>query len=1057
MTRQEVYKQTLDYFKGDILKTNIWIDKYCLRDGDNYSESTPDDMFKRIAKEFARIEFKYPKPMNENEVLSLLQDFKYVIPGGSMLYGVGNNYSYSSLGNCFVIGDETDSYGSIMKIDEEQVQLMKRRGGVGHDLSHLRPKGSRLSNAANTSTGAVSFMSRYSNSCREVGQDGRRGALMLSMSVDHPDIEDFITSKDDLTKITGANISVKITDPFMSKLDDRDEDAKRIWSKIIHQAWKSAEPGVLFWDTITKNSPADAYPGFKSISTNPCVSGDTKILTNNGYKQIDSVIGVPTKIWNGTEFSDVTPCFTGNTNDWIIIRFSDGSELRCTPNHKFYTKDGLKEAKDLLIGDKLNKFSFPIILDNSESINKDLYTHGFYCGDGSNKRDESIIDLYGIKKELSLYLVSRMSSVNGTETTRLYLGSKLDKNWVPDSKYNIKSRLSFLAGLIDSDGTINSKDGSINISSINREFLINIKYLLNTLGSTGTVSLMKVATRKEMPDGHGSTKKYNCKDCYRIVISATNVKKLENIGLLTHRIKLIANPNRDASRFIRIISIDKINVINEPTYCFNEQIKHKGIFNGLLTGQCGEIPLCAYDTCRLMSINMFSFVVNPFTPKAYFDIDKFEQVVYKAQRLMDDVIDLEEEKIDAILNKISNEERSSDTEINLWKKIKKKLLKGRRTGLSCIGLADTLAGLNIKYGSDESLAFCNLKFKSFHDTAYRSSEDMADQRGPFPTSIQWPDLDIPRRNIALLTIPPSGTISILAGVSSGIEPVFNLEYTRRRKVEESDNVAFVDKNGDKWEEYKIYHPLYEKYNKPLSYIGSTANEIDPMTRVDLQATIQTWIDHSISSTINLPKETTEEQIDSIYRYAYKKGCKGITIYREGCRDGVLINKPEKKETTFEYHDAPKRPKVLAADVKEVKVKGTVYSIIVGMLDNKPYEVFVLDYSIPSIKGEIVKNSSGNYTYGTINITDKLTDEQSIITRLVSTSLRHGTDIKFIVEQLNKTKGDLTSFGKAIARVLKQYIQNGSHLKGSDCPNCGSKLVMENGCEICKSCGSTKCS
>jgi ribonucleoside-diphosphate reductase alpha chain len=790
MNREEVLKSATDWFKGDDLRANVWVDKYCLKDNKGeYLESTPDDMFHRLAKEFARIESKYPNPLSEEEIYELFKDFRYIIPGGSMLYGIGNKFSYSSLGNCFVIGDQTDSYGSILKIDEEQIQLMKRRGGVGHDLSHLRPRGSVVSNAATTSTGAVSFMSRYSNSCREVAQGGRRGALMLTMNVDHPDIIDFIKAKDDLTKVTGANISVKVDDLFMTSIKNEDTYNQKIWDTLIHQAWKNAEPGVLFWDTIIKNSPADKYKEFESISTNPC----------------------------------------------------------------------------------------------------------------------------------------------------------------------------------------------------------------------------------------------------------------------------------------------------------------------------GEIPLCAYDTCRLMSINLFSFVDEPFTKNAGFDYRGFRWVVTRAQRLMDDAIDLEAEKIKHILAKINRDPNTADTKLReqqLWYKIQDKLLKGRRTGLSAIGLADCFAGMNMQYGSEESISMADFIYSDLHDIAYQSSNIMSQERGPFPIWDSTID-EIPRRNIALLTIPPSGSLSILAGISSGIEPVFNLEYTRRRKVEVSDNVVYIDKQGDKWEEYKVYHSQYVEWYKQfikdnrfavsgevwdelkfekevLSYIpditkeqspyyGATANEIDPMKRVELQAIIQKHIDHSISSTINLPKETTEQQIAEIYMAAWKMGCKGITIYREGCRDGVLINKDEKK-TEFVQHSAPKRPTELKCNSHKVSIKGSQYSVIVGLLDDKPYEVFSISSS-PLLKNDnqyiTVKEKSGSYYITNsllglradsfrLGLTEDITDEQKAITRLVSTALRHGTDIKFIVEQLNKTQGDLTSFNKAIARVLKQYITNGSHLKGSMCEVCGSKMVVENGCEICKACGQTRC-
>lgn len=755
MSREDVYKSTLNYFNGNELQANVWVDKYCLQDSKgNYLESTPEDMFRRHAREFARIEAKYVNPIYEKEIYELLKDFRYIIPGGSILYGCGNNYSYTSLGNCFVIGDLTDSYGSICKIDEEQAQLMKRRGGVGHDLSHLRAAGSFVNNAAVTSTGAVSFMNRYSSTTREVAQGGRRGALMLTMSVDHPDIISFIESKSDLTKLTGCNISVKVSDTFMNSVKAGDTKATEVWSKLVHQAHSTAEPGVLFWDTIIKGSPADKYIGFESVSTNPC----------------------------------------------------------------------------------------------------------------------------------------------------------------------------------------------------------------------------------------------------------------------------------------------------------------------------GEIPLCPYDTCRLMSVNLFSFVNKPFTTEASFDLIKFNDVVVKAQRFMDDVVDLEEEKIQKIIDKVSND--SGDlttklTELNLWKKIQSKLIQGRRTGLSVIGLADCLAALNMKYGSEESMSMIDLIFSNFHDAAYKSSVYMAEERGAFP---RWnKDIDpTPRRNIALLTIPPSGTLSILAGVTSGIEPVYQLEYTRRRKVDKSDSIVFVDKQGDKWEEYKVYHPKYEEYGKPSIYEGCTAHDIDSLRRVRLQARIQKYIDHSISSTINLPATATEDDVRDIYMLAWELGCKGVTIYRDGCRDGVLITKKEKKPE-FEQHNAPSRPKTLIAKLQYASIKGQKFCILVGLYDNKPYELFAFNadkenfllnstykYSIVKVdKGKYaLTTEDGKHTYGII--TEKLTDEQAAVTRLISTSLRHGASIKFIVEQLNKVEGDLTSFSKVMARVLKSYIADGETLRKLKCDVCGGNIIMEDGCEKCESCGSTKC-
>lgn len=799
--KQKVYESTLKYFHGDDLATNVWIDKYCLKDKEgNLMELNPSDMHKRIAKELSRIEQKYPNPLSYDEIYSLLADWT-IIPGGSLLYGIGNNYSISSLGNCFVIGGDSDSYGGICQTDQEQVQLMKRRAGVGHDLSHLRASNARVTNAAGTSTGPVSFMPRYSNSTREVAQDGRRGALMLTININHPNAGDFITSKDDLTKITGANISVKVTDKFMRGAEHGMGDMNMInWRKLIHQAWKSAEPGVLFWDKIVSESPADCYKGFKSISTNPC----------------------------------------------------------------------------------------------------------------------------------------------------------------------------------------------------------------------------------------------------------------------------------------------------------------------------GEIPLCAYDSCRLLSINLTKIVLNPFTHKAEISYDYLRDLAYKAQRLMDDVVDLEEEKINLILDKINNDPEPEEVkaiEKNLWIKIKEKLLQGRRTGLSGIGLADTLAMLNVGYASEKGLELSEEMYKQIAIASYKSSIDMAKDRGafliwdikkekdnPFINRInetiakekneyfldtyvsRW--LKYGRRNIANLTIPPSGTISLLAQISSGIEPVFMLDYKRRRKVNPNHpNISFIDKNGDCWEEYIVYHPMLRRLlmiyagadkdelqeiidNSPWK--GSTAYEINPMDRVKIQGTIQKWIDHSISSTINLPEETTEEQVGLIYMEAWKQGCKGITIYRDKCRDGVLVsNDSSQKDDKFVTNNAPKRPKELPCDIFTPTSHGQQYVVAVGILDDKPYEVFAFkwDRKFDITKGIIKKATRGRYDIYDINgkayaidITSEMSQIEEDRTRLISWGLRHGAGIKFLVEQLNKAKGNgFQSFSRVIARTLKKYIKDNEKVTGATCENCGSSnLIYVAGCNECKDCGSSKC-
>ena len=995
MNRTEVLASASEYFKGNGLQASVWVDKYCLQDRDgNYLEATPEDMFRRLAKEYARTEAKYKNPLTEETIYELLKDFKYVIPAGSILYGLGNKYSHTSLGNCFVIGDTTDSYGSICKIDEEQVQLMKRRGGVGHDLSHLRPSGAYVDNAAQSSTGVVSFMGRYSNTTREVAQGGRRGALMLTMNVDHQDIEAFIESKNDTTKLTGCNISVKITDDFMRSVESGAEGATRVWSKLVHQAWATGEPGVLFWDTITRNSPADKYKVFESVSTNPCFHPDTVIDTVEGRKRI-SEITKPTKVYSMDEngklcIRQASASFVSKKNaDVIKITLRNGSFLVVTPDHKVYTHNrGWVEAGRLTRGD-------------------------------------------------------RVVHLSRSRRGKRYSGVKLTTQEPRD--YIMEHRLVYqgVNGNVDETHDIHHKDGNTFNNSIN-----NLELLAHGEHSRYTAINNNPQTH-QVRDGLGK------------FISPLK-KYLPKIEELPEQLKT----NLKNQGYSCIYSIEKYG--KSDVYDIQVEGTNCLLANNIVAHNCGEIPLCPYDTCRLMSINLFSFVDKPFTEDATFNHAKFAKVVEQAQRLMDDTVDLEDEKITAIIKKVESGPGDLATklvELNLWKKIQSKLLTGRRTGLSCIGLADCLAALNIKYGSDNALDRADGIFSTFKHWAYISSETMAKERGAFPIWDESKD-KVPRRNIALLTIPPSGSLAILAGITSGIEPVYKLEYTRRRKVDSSDNVAFVDKQGDKWEEYTVYHPKYEEYGKPKSYESSTAYDVNPFQRVELQATIQKHVDHSIASTINLPSTATEAEIWDIYMLAWKSGCKGITIYRDGCRDGVLI---DKKTERFEAHNAPKRPRQLACEVSYASVKGEKFCVLTGFFDGKPYELFAFNankdnfllnstykYMIAKVESGKYQLTSedGNHSYGII--TEKLTEDQAAITRLISTSLRHGADIKFIVEQLNKTDGDLTSFNKAMARVLKKYIPEGTELKGMKCETCGNGLVMEDGCVVCKSCGASRC-
>lgn len=837
---EDVFRATLKYFKGDDLAARVWINKYALKDSDgNIYEATPDDMHRRIAGEIARIEQKYPNPLSENEIFNLIKDFTYIIPQGSPMTGIGNNFQIASLSNCFVIGNkgDSDSYGGIMKTDQEQVQLMKRRGGVGHDLSHIRPKGSAVKNSALTSTGLVPFMERFSNSTREVAQDGRRGALMLSVSINHPDSEDFIDAKLEQGKITGANVSVRIEDGFMEAVKNnttyiqkypinskrpkftKEINARDLWEKIVHNAWKSAEPGILFWDTIIRESLPDCYAdlGYKTISTNPC----------------------------------------------------------------------------------------------------------------------------------------------------------------------------------------------------------------------------------------------------------------------------------------------------------------------------GEIPLCTYDSCRLIAVNLFSYVVKPFTADAYFDFELFRKHVGYAQRMMDDIIDLELEKIDFILEKIDADPENDEVkrvEKNLWLEIRNKAREGRRTGVGITAEGDMLAALGIRYGSEEGNAFSVSVHKALALAAYRSSVEMAKERGaftlydasreinnPFAMRIKEADpalyndmQEFGRRNIALLTIAPTGSTSIMSQTTSGIEPVFMPVYKRRRKVNPNDKdarVDFVDEVGDSWEEYVVFHHKFKQWmevngydtqknysNDEINeliekspYNKATSNDIDWLSKVKMQGAIQKWVDHSISVTINVPNDTTEELVNKLYMTAWEEGCKGVTVYRDGSRAGVLISNDNKKKDEKQANDTTKpafptkRPQILNADVIRFQNNREKWIAFIGTIDDKPYEIFTgLADDEDGIllprwvnEGYIIKNKDefgmSRYDFQYVNqrgykttiegLSYRFNPEFWNYAKLISGTLRHGMDIQNVVELINSLQLDnesINTWKNGVARALKRFIPDGTDAKGK-CSDCGSNnLMYQEGCLTCKDCGSSKC-
>lgn len=840
---EEAFQATLAYFDGDELAARVWVNKYAMKDSfGNIYEKSPADMHHRLAAEMARIERKYPNPVPEEEIFSLLDHFRFIIPAGSPMTGIGNNHQVASLSNCFVIGidGDADSYGAIMKEDEEQVQLMKRRGGVGHDLSRIRPKGSPVNNSALTSTGLVPFMERFSNSTREVAQDGRRGALMLSVSIKHPDAEAFIDAKMTEGKVTGANVSVRIDDDFMrcategrpyrqqypvdapedECLTSKEIDAQKLWKKIVHNAWKSAEPGVLFWDTITRESIPDCYAdlGFKTVSTNPC----------------------------------------------------------------------------------------------------------------------------------------------------------------------------------------------------------------------------------------------------------------------------------------------------------------------------GEIPLCPYDSCRLLAVNLYGYVDDPFTPQASFNFQRFRQHVRLAQRFMDDIIDLEEEKIDLILKKIDSDPQSEEvkhTERRLWEKIKRKTGQGRRTGLGITAEGDMLAALGLRYGTREATDFAVKVQKTLALTAYAASVEMAKERGafeiydaqreaanPFVLRIKEADealyadmVKYGRRNIACLTIAPTGTTSLMTQTTSGIEPVFMPVYKRRRKVNPNDpevRIDFVDESGDAFEEYIVYHHHFltwmrangidterrytqEEIDELVArspYYLATANDVDWLMKVKMQGEIQKWVDHSISVTVNLPNAVDEALVDRLYVEAWKSGCKGCTIYRDGSRAGVMVSVKKKKEDKGAKLQTlspvvERRPEVLECDVVRFQNNKEKWVAFVGLLDGRPYEIFtglqddeegiVLPKTVT--KGRIVKHVNAEdgtkrydfqfenkrgYKTTVEGLSEKFNKEYWNYAKLISGVLRYRMPLENViklVDSLQLESENINTWKVGVARALKKYITDGTEAKGLKCPNCGHEaLVYQEGCLICKHCGSSRC-
>ena len=1360
-TYQEALCESMEYFNGDELPASIFVKKYALKnEKDELIEKSPTDMHWRIAKEFARIEKdKFKNPLSAEDIFKYLDKFSQIIPQGSPMFGIGNKYQNISLSNCFLIPSAVDSYSGIMFTDEQIVQISKRRGGVGHDISNLRPSGTPTKNAAKTSSGAISFMSRFSNSGREVGQNGRRGAQMLSCSIHHPesvipwdnevdgnpydvnvkyegdmgnviDIDmsskyynpkkiDFATCKYDRNKVTGANISLKLTDEFMKAVKEgktfeqrwpinsknpkirKDVSAKDVWDKIIYSSWQTAEPGVLFWDNIIRESPADCYfsDGFTSVGTNPCLTGDTLVYVADGRGDVSikqlALEGKDVDVFCYDKNGKIcirkmrNPRLTGKNKKVYRIKLDDGSIFRATDNHKIKMNNGeYKEVKDLEYGDSLallTKYELNIkdVFHNDNSNSQDYYwinngnnkgktlehriiaEHNFNDGkkfekgiiihhkdyDAKNNNPENLEvmtkenhdifhskDMIGdknpmrrAKKEWSIekwneYAENMSKAISGEKNGKFSgysnddlrnFAIKLTKKL--NRRFSKKDWIEFAVGNNLPKSFSNYRKKEIgNIVDLAKWAAIQVlenKYdidtdprLIKTLDDAilqGYSARIKnglvVVTRKCEYCGEDYEIDYfNREICFcgrscsnRFLNSKeTNIKRTQSINL-TYSNKSNNTKERQTEAFSQLaFELDRkpkllewedrcrlleipfrlrtkngfksFDEIEESASVYNHKIvsvefdsfddvyngtvddfhnffiggwegksienKHKSCYINNL--QCGEIPLSPYDSCRLMALNSFGFVKNPFESNSYFDYEQFYEAAKINQRLMDDLVDLEAEAIKGILNKIENDPEEQDIknrEKALWQNILDACLKGRRTGTGVTAIGDTLAAIGVGYGTKEGVETIEKIYRTLKFGAYRSSVDMAKEIGtfnvfdyekeknnPFINRIENEEIDFGngkkisgkklwednkkygRRNIALLTTAPAGTVSILCklvdsfGTSSGIEPEYTVEpYTRKVKGNPEDKnfrTDEIDQSGDHFMKFKIFCPAVKDWMKVTGkedikespWWGHCAEQLDWSIRVDAQAAAQKNVDHSISSTLNLPSDVSVEKVSEIYMKAYESGCKGITVYRDGCRTGVLVKDgPEAvldKDTHITKTSSPKRPKDLPCDVNHLSFKLQRYYVAVGILNGDPYEVFTGinadkegDIVIPRrvTEGKISKKSRGSYYLATSSPSGEeesyhltnghVSDLADALTRNISMSLRHGIDISYIVHQLEKTKGDLQSFSKVLARTLKKYISNGTLVSGESCPDCNnSSLVRSDGCVTCKSCGWSKC-
>ena len=842
-------------------------ERYLHKDPVTGEQETIIGMFNRVSKTVAQGDRR-----KQADYMAIMLD-RYFLPNSPTLMNAGRSGRHGQLSACYVLPVE-DSMDGIFSALKNQALIHKFGGGTGFNFSHLRPKGAAVNSTGGVATGPVSFMELFDMATEKVQQGGcRRGANMGILNIDHPDILDFITSKLSGDKLTNFNISVGMTDEFMQKVVDGtlDEREKEIWSTIITSAWRSGDPGLVFLGTINKKNK---HPELGELeATNPCLRGDSKILTDKGYFPIKDLVGKIVNIWNGYEWSTVEPAVTGHNQKMLRVAFSNGSTVDCTHYHKFVLNTGERvEAKDLKEGDILYSYKFPVI----ESINPDedadyMYCAGFYSGDGTRRTMEAgktNIVLYAEKQKL-LPLFKKFMQNHSVDTandkTRVGLNPDLYwiKDFVPSAAFTVKERLAWLAGLIDSDGTRNSADGALAITSVNYDFLVAVKDMLNTLGASGVLSKNRDAGMKPMPDGKGGVKEYACKTCYRLVISAWNSKNLQNIGLKTHRVNIKCNPQRNAGRKIRVVSVTACEMA-DTVYCLNEPKRHTLVVNGISTGNCAECPLHDFEACNLGSINLSRFVTSTNTrvtdklPIHLIDWDKLRRVVHIAVDFLNDVIDVNCYPLPEIAEAVR---------------------RSRKIGLGVMGWADMLNKLGVRYGSDESLFLAQQVMCFIHEEGHRAS------RG---------------RNRCVTCIAPTGTISLIAGCSSGIEPLFALEY---------DRIAFAkDENADGSSRKQVLHYVDPEYlaarNNPEDRrielgVFVTAQELSYQEHIKMQAAFQEYTDLAVSKTINLPNKATLEDIDKAYRMAWLSDCCGITVYRDGCKNVQVLYKTADDESQAE--------------------------------------------------------------------------------------------------------------------------------------------------------------